>query len=230
MNIALAPSSVDLRRRTMNIERRNRYMNHQRWRSFFQRGVRSRQRRSLNIERWGPIRQEVRGFRVWAGWPEKAGRYDRARVHSLSMERQLAAKTCRWDESRQRQVNARCRRGRSCSRKAGYGRVRVWRGGLRCGLSVPAPFVWRCLTSRTITPFPHPSHRTGHAELPHPALGQDPCLRTRKVTDRPPAHRTGPCYPGEQRRGRAADNRERHRLGGRSLPGTIAGFFLRFSM
>ena len=24
-----------------------------------------------------------------------------------------------------------------------------------------------------MTPFPHPAHRTGHADLPHPALGQD---------------------------------------------------------
>ena len=24
-----------------------------------------------------------------------------------------------------------------------------------------------------MTPFPHPAHRTGRAELPHPALGQD---------------------------------------------------------
>ena len=53
------------------------------------------------------------------------------------------------------------------------GRVRVWRGGPRCSLSVAAPFVWRCLNSRTITPFPHPPHLTGHAELPNPALGQD---------------------------------------------------------
>ena len=44
----------------------------------------------------------------------------------------------------------------------------MWRGGLRCGLSVTAPFVWRCLNSRTITPFPHPPHRTGHADFPHP--------------------------------------------------------------
>jgi len=36
-----------------------------------------------------------------------------------------------------------------------------------------APFVWRCLNSSTVAPFPHPAHRTGHAELPHPALGQD---------------------------------------------------------
>jgi hypothetical protein len=66
----------------------------------------------------------------------------------------------------------------------GVGRVRMWRGGLRCGLSVPAPFVWRCLTSQTIAPFPHPPHRTGQADFPHPALGQDPCLRTRKVIPR----------------------------------------------
>src|SRR5438093_9298046 len=36
-----------------------------------------------------------------------------------------------------------------------------------------ASFVWRCLTGSTMTPFPHPAHRTGHADLPHPALGQD---------------------------------------------------------
>jgi hypothetical protein len=36
-----------------------------------------------------------------------------------------------------------------------------------------APFVWRCLNSSTVAPFPHPARRTGHAELPHPALGQD---------------------------------------------------------
>ncbi len=58
-------------------------------------------------------------------------------------------------------------------------RVRMWRGGLRFGLSVTAPFVWRCLNSRTITPFPHPPHRTGQAELPHPALGQDSRLHPR---------------------------------------------------
>jgi hypothetical protein len=81
----------------------------------------------------------------------------------------------------------------------GLGRVRMWRGGLRCGLSVSAPFVWRCLTSRTITSFPHPPHRTGRADFPHPALGQDTCLCTRKVIPRPPAHRTEPCYPGEPR-------------------------------
>ena len=54
-----------------------------------------------------------------------------------------------------------------------FGRVEMWRGGSRSGLSVAAPFVWRCPSDLTITPFPHPAHRTGHADFPHPALGQD---------------------------------------------------------
>src|ERR1039457_4563875 len=53
------------------------------------------------------------------------------------------------------------------------GRVEMWRGGCRLNISVAAPFVWRCLSGSTVTPFPHPAHRTGHADLPHPALGQD---------------------------------------------------------
>ena len=77
-----------------------------------------------------------------------------------------------------------------------FGRVKMWRGGLRCSLSVAAPFVWRCLNSRTITPFPHPPHRTGHADFPHPALGQDTYLRTRKVLRSSPDPHTEPCYPG----------------------------------
>jgi hypothetical protein len=40
-----------------------------------------------------------------------------------------------------------------------FGRVEVWRGDRRPGLSVSAPFVWRCLTSRTLAPFPHPARR-----------------------------------------------------------------------
>src|SRR5262249_33991634 len=54
-----------------------------------------------------------------------------------------------------------------------HGRVGVWRSGCRPNISVAAPFVWRCLTSSTLAPFPHPAHRTGHADFPHPALGQD---------------------------------------------------------
>ena len=52
-------------------------------------------------------------------------------------------------------------------------RVEMWRGGCRSNISVSASFVWRCLSGSTMTPFPHPSHRTGHADFPHPALGQD---------------------------------------------------------
>ena len=53
------------------------------------------------------------------------------------------------------------------------GRVGMWRGGGRLGLAGAAPFVRRCFNSRAMTPFPHPSHRTGRADFPHPALGQD---------------------------------------------------------
>jgi len=106
----------------------------------------------------------------------------------------------------------------------------MWRGGLRFCLSVAAPFVWRCLNSRTITPFPHPPHRTGHADFPHPALGQDSMpLHTKGHTQftRPP-HRV--VLPWRVSTGRSAHNRQCHRLGGHSLPGSQSGFFLRFSM
>ena len=53
------------------------------------------------------------------------------------------------------------------------GRVEMWRGGGRVGLSVAAPFVWRCPNNLTIAPFPHPAHRTGRADFPHPALFQN---------------------------------------------------------
>src|SRR5712671_2877002 len=52
----------------------------------------------------------------------------------------------------------------------------MWRGGCRSNISVAAPFVWRCLSSSAMAPFPHPAHRTGQADFPHPALGQDVTL------------------------------------------------------
>src|SRR5260370_7194155 len=55
----------------------------------------------------------------------------------------------------------------------GGGGVEVWGGDIRSKISVAAPFVWRCLSGHTIAPFPHPAHRTGQADFPHPALGQD---------------------------------------------------------
>jgi len=56
---------------------------------------------------------------------------------------------------------------------AGQGRVEMWRSGCRSNISVAAPFVWRCLTGSAVALFPHLAHRTGHADFPHPALGQD---------------------------------------------------------
>src|SRR5271157_3156722 len=53
----------------------------------------------------------------------------------------------------------------------------VWSRGVArwvtWSLSVADPFVCRCLTSSAMLPFPHPAHRTGRADLPHPALGED---------------------------------------------------------
>ncbi len=49
----------------------------------------------------------------------------------------------------------------------------MWCGFCRSDISVSAPFVWRCLSGSTVAPFPHPAHRTGRADFPHPALGQD---------------------------------------------------------
>ena len=52
------------------------------------------------------------------------------------------------------------------------GRVGKWRGGGRPGMSVSAPFVWRCLSGSTIAPFPLPSHRyPGASDISSP-----PCL------------------------------------------------------
>ncbi len=51
-------------------------------------------------------------------------------------------------------------------------RVEVWCGNRRSRLSVSAPFVWRCLTSRSLVPFPHPARRTRRADFPQRALFQ----------------------------------------------------------
>ena len=60
--------------------------------------------------------------------------------------------------------------------------VEMWRGGCRLHISVAASFDWRCLSGSTMAPFPHPAHRTGQADFPHPALGQDftLCFRVRR--------------------------------------------------
>src|SRR5215471_12456459 len=53
-----------------------------------------------------------------------------------------------------------CGPSRIVRKSAAVGRVGMWRGGGRLGMSVSAPFVWRCLSGSAIAPFPHPSHRT----------------------------------------------------------------------
>jgi hypothetical protein len=81
-----------------------------------------------------------------------------------------------------------------CTR-AEHGRVEMWRGGGRLGISVSAPFVWRCLTGAALAPFPHPAHRTGRADFPPPALGQG-------LTPSPTARgaRARPGVPGQNGR------------------------------
>jgi hypothetical protein len=49
----------------------------------------------------------------------------------------------------------------------------MWRSRSMFGLSVVASFVWWCPNNFALTPFPHPAHRTRHADLSHPTLGQD---------------------------------------------------------
>ena len=93
------------------------------------------------------------------------------------------------------------------------GRVKMWRGGLRYSLSVAAPFVWRCLNSLTITPFPHPPHRTGHADFPHPALGQDSIPLHTKGHPQFTRPTTQDRVPRRTTTGRSAHNRQCHQPG-----------------
>ncbi len=79
------------------------------------------------------------------------------------------------------------------------GRVGMWRGGGRIGLSVSAALVWRCLTSRAMAPFPHPAHRTGRALLTHPALGQDFTPSHTEGHEQPSDQPPGPWDPSELR-------------------------------
>jgi hypothetical protein len=61
----------------------------------------------------------------------------------------------------------------ACSlKRTKLGRVEMWRGGVRLGISVAGPFGCRCLTGLALTPFPHPAHQTRRAVFPHRAFGQ----------------------------------------------------------
>src|SRR4051794_13690071 len=69
-----------------------------------------------------------------------------------------------------------------------------------------APFVWRCLSGSTVAPFPHSAHRTGLADLPHPALGQD-------LTPPPPPRRAPAVSGVRARSARRGAGVDRSRLG-----------------
>src|SRR5690349_19894159 len=46
-------------------------------------------------------------------------------------------------------------------------------GGFRSPYLLPPLSSGGASLGRPLLPFPHPAHRTGHADLPHPGLGQD---------------------------------------------------------
>ena len=108
---------------------------------------------------------DARRFRRWR---PRAGRAHRCRAARTGLRRRGH---CRPAASRRDLTTARATGPTQPG--TGVGRVEMWRGGSRFGLSVAAPFVWRCPSNLAVAPFPHPAHRTGHADLPHPALGQD---------------------------------------------------------
>ena len=64
------------------------------------------------------------------------------------------------------------------------GRVRRWRGALRVWCTCPRAFASASIPA-PIGPFPPPSHRTGRANFPHPALQWDHAPRTRNASSEP---------------------------------------------
>ena len=63
----------------------------------------------------------------------------------------------------------------------GPGRVEMWRGGRRFGLSVSASFVWRCPSNLAIAPFPHPARRTEHTISRTRLSDKNSCFRPQQV-------------------------------------------------
>ena len=68
----------------------------------------------------------------------------------------------------------------------------MWRGGCRSDISVSAPFVWRCLSGSTMTPFPTSRSSNRTCRFPasgspigfiacHPASGPTPAYHTARV-------------------------------------------------
>jgi hypothetical protein len=99
-------------------------------------------------------------------------------IHVARQSRRFRApviRAVRFDQVRRRRSRSAVTISTGASRRfeTSLRRVGVWRGGVRPGIAVPAPFVWRRLSGAAVAPFPRPPHRTGHADLPHPVLGQD---------------------------------------------------------
>ena len=80
--------------------------------------------------------------------------------------------------------------------EARMGRVEHWCQGGSAGLSVPAPFGWRCLTSPGMPRAPAPPHRTVRAVLPHTALRSPSATGMHgppaRSAQRPSRHRVAP--------------------------------------
>src|SRR5262249_3685969 len=60
------------------------------------------------------------------------------------------------------------------------------------------------ISGSSVTPFPHPAHRSGHADFPHPALGQD-------ITPSPTARRAQAQSGGRARSTRTGARVDRSR-------------------
>ena len=121
-------------------------------------------------------------------------------------------------------------RSRHALRQAKIGRVGMWRGGGRLGLSISAPFVRRCLSSRAMIPFPHPSHRTGRALLTHPALGQDITPSHTEGHEQPADQPPEPWRPSVLRSTRLLATANTTTWGRLWLPGPTPRSSLRFGM
>jgi len=127
--------------------------------------------------RFGGTDREAGQYRQYQLAPEVSRRSGGAKLPSSCWQGQQYLETRPWSPALWADYEATTAQGPNVSsrrlRTGAAGRVEMWRGCSRSGLSVAAPFVWRCPSNLAVAPFPHPAHRTGHADFPHPALGQD---------------------------------------------------------
>ena len=114
------------------------------------------------LENWQYV-----GFYVLGGRPRRSRpRRTRSYASRETMKGGSGSSLAAPSRLRERPETALTGRYAGDRRMRRIGRVGKWRGGGRSGMSVSAPFVWRCLSGSTMAPFPLPSHRTGHADFP----------------------------------------------------------------